>query len=164
MAASEVPAGFKLRPIGGEARTVEEWMITFQMLAVVLDPYTYESSWALETAGRFLEHFRGASVRGSFVVTCDEDDAKAFLGPWTSKVLTYLDPDREFVRACGLTSLPALVHVHQDRHIEAVAEGWEPLEWRAIGHTVARERNWTRPTVPAPGDPEPFPGSPALPD
>lgn len=163
MAASEVPAGLKLQPIGGAARPIEEWMITFQLLSVVLDPYTYESSWVLDTAGRFLEHFRGASVRGSFVLTCDEADAKAFLGPWSAQVLTFVDPDREVVRAFGLDALPALVHVHQDRRIEAAAQGWDPMAWRAIGHTVALERNWTRPTVPGPRDPEPFAGSPALP-
>lgn len=162
MVAIDVPAGLKLQPIGAEARPVEEWTITFQLLAVVLDPYTYESAWVLETAGRILEHFQGASVRNAFVLTCDEADAKAFLGPWAKKVLTFVDPEREFVKACGLDRLPALVHLRQDLVIEAAAEGWEPMAWRAIGHEVARERNWTRPTIPSPKDPDPFEGSPAL--
>ena len=162
MVASDVPAGFKLQPIGGEARTIEEWTITFQLLAVVLDPYTYESSWLLETSGRILEHFNDASVRDVFILTCDEEGARQFLGPWAGRVLTFVDPEREFVRACGLESLPAFVHVRQDRSIARVAEGWDPMAWRAVAHEVAEERRWTKPVIPAPGDPEAFPGSPAF--
>lgn len=158
--AIDVPAGLKLQPIGAEARPVEEWTITFQLLAVVLDPYTYESAWVLETAGRILEHFQGASVRNAFVLTCGEDDAKAFLGPWAKRVLTFVDPEREFVKACGLDRLPALVHLRQDLVIEAAAEGWEPMAWRAIGHEVAREAQLDQAHHPLPQGPRPLRGQP----
>ncbi|MEA3216381.1 MAG: hypothetical protein QOJ19_2537, partial [Acidimicrobiia bacterium] len=80
-------------------------MITFPLLAVVLDPFTYESAWLLETSGRILETFRGASVRICFILTCTADEARQFLGPWAERMLTYVDPERDFVRACGLEQL-----------------------------------------------------------
>ena len=74
MAAVEVPGSVQLTAVDGQTRTLDEWLITFQMLGVVLDPFTYESSWILETAGRILETFRGASVRTAFVVTGTVDE------------------------------------------------------------------------------------------
>jgi hypothetical protein len=162
VAASEVPPGTSLVALGGETRTIDEWLITFQLLGVVLDPFTYESSWLLETSGRILETFRGASVRTCFILTATEDEARQFLGPWASQVLTFVDPDRAFVRACGLDELPALVHIRQNRALAGVAGGWQPDQWRAIVATVAREMAWTRPVVPGPADPAPYAGTPAL--
>jgi len=160
VAASEVPAGFNLTALNGDTRPVEEWTITFQLLVVVLDPYTYESSWLLGTAGRILETFRGASVRIGFVVTADETDTRRFLGPWADEMMVFVDGDRSFVKACELSELPALCHVRQTRQL-LVAEGWQPPEWKAIVNGVAIERHWTQPLVPGPGDPAPYVGSPA---
>ncbi|MEZ5266113.1 MAG: hypothetical protein R2755_30975 [Acidimicrobiales bacterium] len=162
MAAAEVPANLQLTSVDGQTRTMDEWLITFQMLGVVLDPFTYESSWILETAGRILESFRGASVRTCFVVTGTIDEAKQFCGPWVDRVLVYADPDRAFVKAAELEALPALVHLRQNRHFGGVAQGWEPAEWKAVVDQVARERHWTKVVLPAAGDPGAYPGSPAL--
>ncbi len=162
MAATEVPTGLQLTSLDGQTRPIDEWLITFQLLGVVLDPYTYESSWVLDTASRILAVYRGASVRTSFFVTCTPEEAKQFLGPLVDQVIVYCDPDRAFVRACGLDELPALVHIRQNRQIAAVAQGWNPQEWKAITHAVSRERRWTRPVIPAPGDPAAYRGSPAL--
>ncbi|MDY7100237.1 MAG: hypothetical protein S0880_03530 [Actinomycetota bacterium] len=162
MAASELPAELPMTAAGGEARPLSEWLINFQMLAVVLDPYTYESSWILDTAGRILTNFTGSSVRTSLVMTCDEDGAKEFLGPWFDKMMVFVDPDRTFARAAELESLPAFVHVRQNLRLAGVAEGWEPAAWRTIAHEVAEERHWSRPIIPAGGDPIPYEGSPAL--
>jgi hypothetical protein len=162
VAPTDLPAGTTLTALNGDSRTVEEWLITFQILGVVLDPFTYESSWLLETSGRILETFSGASVRICFILTCTQDEARRFLGPWTERMLVYVDPDRAFVKACGLQELPALVHIRQNLQVEAAAEGWRPEEWRAIVTTVAREKRWSRPVVPAAGDPAPYPGTPAL--
>ena len=162
VAAAELPANVHLSSVDGQTRTVDEWLITFQMLGVVLDPFTYESSWILETAGRVLESFRGASVRTVFVVTATADEAKQFCGPWVDRVLVYADPDRVFVRAAELEVLPALFHLRQNRTFGGIAQGWQPAEWRTIAHQVARERHWINPVVPGPSDPAAFPGSPAL--
>ena len=163
MAAAEVPATTTLTALeGGETRTIDEWLITFQLLGVVLDPFTYESSWLLETAGRILETFRDASVRICFILTCTDAQARQFLGPWAERMLVYVDPDRAFVRACELDALPALVHLRQNRMLEGVAEGWVPEAWRAVVARVAVDAAWTKPVIPLAGDPAPYPGSPAL--
>ena len=59
MAAAEVPATTTLTALeGGETRTIDEWLITFQLLGVVLDPFTYESSWIIDTAIRIFRVFQ----------------------------------------------------------------------------------------------------------
>ena len=87
-----------LTSLGGEARPLEEWLTTFHLASVVLDPYTNESSWVLKTAARILENLRGTDARVNFVVTADADGADAFLGPLTDEFLVFCDPDRAFVR------------------------------------------------------------------
>ena len=159
--ATDPPADLILAPLHGEARSIEEWLTTFQLAAVVLDPFTNESAWILETAGRVLAHFRGADCRVCFVVTGTADEARQFLGPWADKVLTFTDADRTVVRALGLNELPAFVQIRGDLHVESVAEGWDPLEWRHVATTLAKDMSWSAPLIPADGDPTPYAGSPA---
>ena len=151
----------KLTAVGGEPRTISEWLTTFQLLTVVLDPYTHESAWLLPTARRFLAGFSGADCRVAWTVTADERDAKRFLGPLADEFLTFIDPDREFVKAVELERLPALVYIRQDLAIVGQAEGWSPPEWEHIGALVGKVNSWSYPQLPASGDPGPFPGSPA---
>ena len=66
----------------------------FHLVAVVLDPYTYESSWILSTATRVLREYAGADCRVAFIVTADVDDANQFLGPLAEEFLVFVDPDR----------------------------------------------------------------------
>jgi hypothetical protein len=129
---------------------------------VVLDPYTNESSWILETAARVLRGFRGAAVRVNFIITCSPEEAKQFLGPLAEEFLVFCDPDRSVVKGLGLSMLPAFVFVRIDGTVEAVAEGWHPAEWRAVAESLATTNAWSKPTIPAPGDPSPFEGTPAL--
>lgn len=133
----------------------------FHLALVVIDPYTYESSWLLETAGRILEEFAEADCRTAWVVTADEKDAERFLGPWAERMLTFCDEDREFVRGAGLEQLPALLHIGNDLSIIGRAEGWDPAEWRAVTDRLAEMMAWNRPVIPKPGDPLPFAGSDA---
>jgi hypothetical protein len=151
----------KLTAIGGETRTIEEWLTTFQLLTVVLDPYTHESAWILETAGRVLANVRGADCRVAWTVTADEADTKKFLGPWAEEFLTFADPDRELVKALSIERLPALVYIRQDLAVVGQAEGWDPEEWEHIGALVGKVNSWSHPKLPKPGDPGPFPGSPS---
>ena len=132
----------------------------FHLVVVALDPYTYESSWLLETAGRILDEFVGADCRAGWLVTADEADTKRFLGPWADRYITFCDPERAAVRAVGLDSLPALVHVGNDLSVIGAAEGWDPETWRPITDNLGRMMAWSRPVVPAPNDPLPFAGSP----
>ncbi len=77
-----------LNPLEGSSRSLSEWVTTFHLLLVVIDPYTHESSWIVETAGRILRSFKGADCRGAWMVLGNEDHSKEFLGPWSSEILT----------------------------------------------------------------------------
>jgi hypothetical protein len=156
------PADLSLRPLTGQARSIGEWLTTFHLASVVIDPYTVESAWALQTAARILRTFRGAAVRVNFVVTAGDDDARAFLGPLVDEFLVFVDPDRAVVRGLGLESLPAFVFVLEDGTVGASAEGWDPRTWAQVADTIASTTAWSRPVLPAAGDPAPFAGSPAL--
>lgn len=156
-----LPADLELHPIGGGTRTLEELVSLFHLVLVVIDPYTYESSWILPTAGRILTEFDGADCRVAWLVTAPEDDAKAFLGPWADRILTLCDADRQAVEAIGVKGIPALVHIGPDRGVVGRADGWDPAEWRPITDNLARMMSWSRAVYPKPGDPAPFQGTPA---
>ena len=151
-----------LAPLGAESRKLEEWLTTFHLASVVLDPYTNESSWILPTATRLLEGFRGADVRVNFVVTADERDTRSFLGPLVEEFLVFTDPDRAFVKAAGLSELPAFLVVRVDGTVVAAAEGWTAQSWRAVAREITELTAWRTPDLPVVGDPGPFHGSPAL--
>lgn len=151
-----------LTSLDGDARPLEEWLTTFHLASVVLDPYTNESAWILRTAARILDAFRGCDARVNFVLTCSRSEARAFLGPVADEFLVYCDPDRVFVKGLGLTQLPAFVFLRSDGTVQAAAEGWNPAEWRAVADAIATATAWSRPNLPVAGDPGPFHGTPAL--
>ena len=159
--ATKLPMDLSLQPLDGEARELEDWLTTFHLASVVLDPYTNESSWVLKAAVRILEGFRGSHARVNFVVTADADDAERFLGPLTQQFLVFVDPDRTFVSALGVSQLPAFAFVRVDGEAVAVAEGWDPAAWREVAESIAATTRWRPPLIPAAGDPVPFAGSPA---
>lgn len=142
-------------------RPLEDWLTTFHLASVVLDPYTNESSWVLKTAVRILDEFRGSHARVNFVVTADANDTRRFLGPLTERFLVFCDPDRAFVKAAGITALPAFVFVRVDGEVVDVAEGWNPEEWERVATAIATTTHWNVPTIPAAGDPHAFAGAPA---
>jgi hypothetical protein len=151
-----------LAPLGGEPRSLDEWLTTFHLASVVLDPYTNESSWILPTATRILEGLRGSNARVNFLVTADDADSRTFLGPLTAQFLVFTDPDRAAVKALGLTELPAFVFIRVDGTVPSAAEGWSAPSWRAVADAVADATAWRPPDIPVVGDPGPFRGSPAL--
>jgi hypothetical protein len=159
--ATDPPADLVLAPLQGEPATIAGWVTTFQLAAVVLDPFTNESSWLLDTAGRILTHFREADCRVAFIVTGTPDEARQFLGPWADKVLTFADPDRTAVRGFGLNELPAFLQVRGDLHVAAAAEGWDPGQWHDVAGSLAKNMSWSVPLIPALGDPTPYAGSAA---
>lgn len=150
-----------LTTLGGDTRTLAEWTTTFHLAVVALDPYTYESAWLLDTAGRILRAFAEADCRTAFVVTAAADEAGPFLGPWAEELLVFVDPERGLVRALGLGRLPAFVHLNQACQVEASAEGWEPREWKAVSTHLAERMSWQGPRIPDVGDPSPYEGTPA---
>lgn len=159
---TDVPADVPLTSLqGGDTRPIQEWTTTFQLALVALDPYTQESAWLLPTAGRILRTFAEADCRTAFLLTCDEADARQFLGPWVEELMVYIDPDRTTVAGLGLERLPAFVHIDQSNAVIGRAEGWVPAEWREVATELARVMSWRRPTIPDPADPLPFDGTPA---
>jgi len=160
--ATKLPNDLSLAPLDSDARELNEWLTTFHLASVVVDPYTNESSWVLKSAVRILEEFRGSDARVNFIVTAGEVDARRFLGPLADDFLTFCDPDRAVVRAMGLERLPAFVFIQVDGEVTATAEGWNPDAWRSVANTIATTTHWNLPTIPAPGDPSSFAGSPAL--
>jgi hypothetical protein len=160
--ATNPPPDLLLSPLGAEARPLSEWLTTFHLATVALDPYTNESSWILRTATRILEGLRGSDARVNFLVTADADDTRTFLGPLVDRFLVFTDPDRIAVKSLGLTQLPAFVFVRVDGTVQAVAEGWTSSSWRAVADAIAGATAWSTPDIPLVGDPGPFHGSPAL--
>jgi hypothetical protein len=159
---TDVPTDTPLTSLAGETRPISEWTTTFHLALTVLDPFTYESAWLLDTAGRILRTFAEADCRTAFVVTCGPEEARRFLGPWADELLVYVDPDRLAVKNLGLDRLPAFVHLNQASQVEARAEGWDPVAWREVATHLAERMGWHRPTIPEPTDPAPYEGTPAL--
>lgn len=160
---TNLPLDVEFKPLGiHQARPLAEWLTTFHLASVFIDPYTNESSWVLASAVRILEDFRASDVRVNFVVTADAKDTARFMGPLADRFLIFVDPDRKIVSAAGLESLPAFVFIQTDGSIGAAAQGWFPEQWEAVSNKISDVVSWKSPDIPAPGDPAPFAGSPAL--
>jgi hypothetical protein len=151
-----------LTPIKGKSRTVEQLLTTFHLLLVAIDPFTNQSAWILETAGRILQTFEQADCRIGWLVTATSDECRQFLGPWANEMMTFADPDRIAVKEFGLERLPALVHLGMECKVVAAAEGWHPAEWKSVTDQLAKVLSWKGPNFPTAKDPGPFEGSPAL--
>ena len=160
--ASDPPGDLLLTPVGGQGRTVQQWLTTFHLLVIGLDPYTNESAWILPTASRIIKTFEQADCRVALLVSADDRDCRRFLGPITDEVLTFADPERTAVKGLGLAHLPAIVHLAMDGTVVNSAEGWQPLQWRKVTDHLAKQMRWSAPTLPTPKDPGPFEGSPAV--
>lgn len=150
------------QPLSGDGRPLDEWLTTFHLASVVIDPYTNESAWILDTASRILRQFAGASIRVNFVVTANAADAENFLGPLAKEFLVFTDPDRVVVKQLGLSELPAFVFIRMDGTVPSAAEGWNASAWHAVAEAIATTVSWKMPLIPAPGDPAMFRGTPAL--
>lgn len=160
--ASNPSPDITLTPLVGDPRPLEEWLTTFHLASVVLDPYTNESAWILDTAARILRGFSGSDARVNFVLTCPVSEARGFLGPLADEFLVFCDADRALVKGFGLATLPAFVFLRIDGTVQAAAEGWSAAEWRGVADAIARTTAWSRPVLPAAGDPGPFHGTAAL--
>ena len=88
--------------------------------------------------------------------------AQAQYSGWAERLLTFVDPERDAVKGLGLQTLPAFVVVDMADKIGAVAEGWDPVAWRAAVGQLALILDWTKPAIPGPRAPGPYPGTPAL--
>ena len=139
----QLPADLSLTPLvdgaAGQARPLMEWLTTFHLASVILDPYTNESSWILRAATRILEPFRGSDARINLIVTSGPSDAQAFLGPLTERFLVFCDADRSAVKAIGLSRAPG-VRVHpRRRRGRGVRAGLEPARVGRSGRCHRRD-------------------------
>ena len=149
--------------IDGAEQTLSQWLTTFNLLAVVIDPYTYESGWIIPTADRIFAHYEEADIRCAFLVTGDGDGARQYLGKYADSWLALTDENREFVVSLSLQRLPALIHIGQDGSLVGSAEGWDPAEWRSVLDGVEEAMAWrSKPLLPTSQDPGAFDGTPAL--
>ena len=162
LVAKDPSADLELTPLGGEARPLSDWLTTFHLATVALDPYTNESAWILPTATRILEGLRGSDARVNLLVTAPEDDARAFLGPMVRQFLVFVDDDRSVVKSLGLETLPAFVFIRVDSTVPAAAEGGTRRSGVTSPRSIASTTAWQPPDIPMIGDPGPFHGTPAL--
>jgi hypothetical protein len=160
--ASNPSSDLVFAPLQGKPRTLRELLTTFHLCFVAIDPFTHESAWILKTAARVLATFEQADVRVAWVCTGTPDECRQFLGPHATSTLTFPDPDRAIVKEFGLQQLPAIVHVGMDGTVVNAAEGWHPAAWEKVTDQLAKVTGWLGPSLPGPGDPGPFEGSPAL--
>lgn len=160
--ATAPPPEIELDPLQGDPRPVGDWVTTFHLAVVVLDPFTHESSWIIDTAARVLASYNAADVRTAWLVTGTDDEAREFLGPMADEFLTFTDPDRAFVKGLELETLPAFVHIDHALNVVGAAEGWNPAEWRSVASELSRQMSWSRPGIPEAGDPTAYAGTPAL--
>lgn len=160
MVAADPSPDLLLTPLGGTGRSVRQWLTTFHLLFVAVDPFVRQSRWIVPTAARILSNFDQSDCRVAWLVTGGPEDCRALLGDWADKILTFSDPDATAVKGFGLERLPALVHLGIDGTVVGACEGWDPMAWRQIMATLAKTLAWLPPTVPMPGDPGPFAGAP----
>ena len=160
--ASNPPADLVLAPLTGKGYPLSAWLVQYQLLLAVIDPFTDEGAWILPTAVRVLETFNQADCRVGIVLAgADTDETKQFLGPYVERLLAFPDPTRAIVRAFAFERLPALVHVGGDATVVNAAEGWHPGTWQAVTDELARIMAWSGPVLPSVKDPSPFAGTPA---
>lgn len=149
-----------LAPLTGHQRTVREWLTTFDLLLVAVDPANVRSKWIVNTAARVLFEYEQADCRPAWLVAGNAAEARKLLGHWATDVNTFLDPELTAINGFGITSLPAIVHVGMNLSIVNAVEGWDPLAWRAVTKELSRRMSWSRPHIPTVDDPGPFEGAP----
>jgi hypothetical protein len=158
--ATNPPLDLVLTPITGAGRPVKGWLTVFHLMFGAVNPNNDRSAWIVPTAARIMSDYDQADCRVAWLVTGEADDARRFLGRWAKEFLTFVDPDFVAVKAFGLSSLPAIVHVGMDGTVVNAAEGWDPPAWRKLTVELSRIVDWTHPVIPGPRDPAPFAGAP----
>jgi hypothetical protein len=137
-----------LVPVSGHPRTVRELLTTFHLLLVAVYPASVRSKWIVPTAARVLFEYEQADCRVAWLVAGgDAADARKLLGRWAKEIMTFVDPDLTTTKGQTLEVVNAI-------------EGWDPPAWRDLTKELSRRMSWSRPHIPAPGDPGPFEGAP----
>jgi hypothetical protein len=158
MAKNPDPA-LELTSSKGVTRTLDDWATMFHLCFVILPDRPEANAW-VPVAQRIFAVFGDADCHTAFVVTGNEQIARRILGPAEREVLTFIDPDRAFVRSLGLEHLPAFVHLRQDTTLGDAAEGWDERGWHRVATGLGKAMAWSRPEVAGAGNPPPTPGWP----
>jgi hypothetical protein len=161
--ATNPPPDLVLTPTTGAGRPVMGWLTNFHLFFVAVDPGNERSAWLVPTAARILTEYEQADCRVAWLVAGMPEDARRLLGRWAHDILTFVDPDLTAIRAFGLTSLPAAVHLGMDGQVVNAAEGWDPAGWRTLTVELSRIVGWSHPVIPGPRDPAPYTGAPLPP-
>jgi len=142
----------ELTTIKGVTRTLDDWTTTFQLALVAL-PGRPEASQYLPIGRRIIDVFGGSDCRPAFLVYGNERNTRRVLGGWADQYMTFLDTDGSAVRGLGISRLPAFVHVRLDTTVASLVDGWDPDAWGDAVELLAKEMSWSKPLIPAPGDP-----------
>ncbi len=156
LVATTISTDVQLTPLTGKGRSLREWLTTFHLAVVALDPFANEGAWVLPMAERVLTHFGQADVRVGLLLPASASECRMFLGPIVNNLLVFPDPDSVIIKAFGIERLPAFVHIAMDGTVDGKAEGWKPREWQAVADNLARVTGWSSPVVERDGDPAPF--------
>ena len=160
MVATNPAPDLPLVPLTGQPRSVRELLTTFHLLLIAVDPASVRSRWIVPTAARVLFEYEQADCRVAWLVAGDAADARKLLGRWAKDIMVFVDPELTAINGFGISTLPAIVHVGMDLTIVNSVEGWDPPAWRALTLELSKRMSWSRPHIPAPGDPGPFDGAP----
>lgn len=155
--AQELDLTLEMTTIRGVTRTLDDWTTTFHLALTVL-PGRPEAASFVRIGRRIADVLGGSDCRPAFLVVGNERTARRVLGASADEYLCFLDVDGTVVKGLGLTKLPAFVHVRVDGTLAGTVEGWDPEAWDDAVERLAKEMAWTKPLIPVPGDPPPFPG------
>jgi hypothetical protein len=155
--ATDPDPGLELTTRRGVTRTIDDWTTSFHLALVILPGRPEGAAW-VRVGKRIAEVLGGSDCRPAFLVTGNERSARRVLGDTADSYLCFLDPEGAAVKGLGVAKVPAFLYVRLDTTVGSAAEGWDPDAWDDAVALLAKEMAWTKPLIPAPGDPPPFPG------
>ena len=147
----------ELTTIRGVTRTLDDWTTTFHLALTVL-PGRPEAAAYVRVGRRIADVLGGSDCRPAFLVVGNERAARRVLGSAADEYLCFVDPEGTATKALGVARTPAFVHVSLDTTVASLVDGWDPSAWDDAVERLAKEMAWSRPLIPAPGDPAPFAG------
>lgn len=149
----------------GQTRTIDELTTLFDLCLVVVDAHQPHQIDLLAPVIRRIHHTVGDAdcTAGVLVVGAGIDDALGLSGPLAAELPVFADPDSRAAGSLGVAGTPALLWITTQPAVAAVVPGWDGNRWRPVIGELAAKLAWTRPLMPAPGDPAPIEATP-LPD
>lgn len=117
-------------------------------LCLVILPDQPDGAMVIPVAKTIFQTLGDADCRTAYVIPSTAAIARRILEDEADKALVLLDPDKAFVKALGLRTLPALVHLRQDSTVVSAVEGWDRAAWQQTANGVARAMAWSTPEVP----------------